>query len=481
MRLHYLFRALFFTVALILVVSTGQHVRASYDLIGWHAETIGPGPYSSLALDRLGQPRVVSWDGRSYAMRYAVRDEAGWHETMIDNYGGYPSLALDSADQPHIIHRYGHWLNYLYRDSTGWQDELVAEGVSSNSGLVIDGQGRVHLAYVLEDEYGGQVIYAVRQQGVWHTQSVFVCPIGLFDGCGGIDIALSPAGRPSLAFFLDDPSGLPSGLNLMFASLDGSDWVIEEAFPVLDLWDVRSASMAIDGSGRPHVSYYGLSRLGGLWRLNYAYRDTTGWHAEMVAIEATEHDLAVSDSGVPHLVFYVRSATGAKGTRFSTANYAYRDSTGWHSQTLDTGSFAGLHSSIALFHGYPAAAYYHSGAQRLRYVFQTAIDIQPSELPNLIDPSGTDKVTVIVMGTGELDVRTIDPLSATLGPAEARPAGGHYLLQDADLDGDIDLTLAFRIPETGIPCGATTAVLTARTNDGRSFSGSDTIETINCY
>jgi hypothetical protein len=116
----------------------------------------------------------------------------------------------------------------------------------------------------------------------------------------------------------------------------------------------------------------------------------------------------------------------------------------------------------------------------LRYVFQTPIDIQPGEVPNLIDPSATDKVSIIVMSAAGFDARTIDPASATFGPGGARPAGGHYYFKDADLDGDVDLGLAFRIADAGILCGATTAVLEARTNNGQTFVGWDEIRTTNC-
>ncbi len=48
------------------------------------------------------------------------------------------------------------------------------------------------------------------------------------------------------------------------------------------------------------------------------------------------------------------------------------------------------------------------------------------------------------------------------GAADMKVVPVHVSLDDADMDGDIDLVLHFSTQETGIKCGDVSAALTAR-------------------
>lgn len=462
------FRFLFITMALFLWLLS-QPAQAAPGFMGWHWETIASGSYASLAVEDGNQAHVAYYNNDSHDLKYALRDATGWQVTTAayGNYMGlYPSLGLDEAGNPHISHFGVQPLHYSYRDDSGWHTETVVGDASyAYAPLAIDEAGRVHLVYQVRDQSTKRITYAVRVDGTWQTETVYTCLADAYLGCSHIDMALDQAGNPHIAFAYADTNGR----SLMYATRSGSGWLVEQASEPVGVWSVEELSLAVDGYFQPHISHSNYQLL------SYTFRDTSGWHTEVVVAghRGLWNDLAVSEGGVPHLAYYDRLSMNL--------HYAYRDGAGWHDLILDGSGWVGHFPSIVLVHGYPAIVYEDpsdTGPHWLRYAFLTPLDIMPGEFPNLIDPTSNDKVMVVVIGTAELDVQTIDPLTATFGPAGAPLHNGRHFYKDANLDGDLDLALFFRLGEAGIPCGATTAVLQAQTVGGQSFTGWDEIATI---
>jgi len=78
---------------------------------------LGDAIYTSIDLDSEGFPHISYFDpagAPGYSgLKYARKTERGWEITRVDttlNSGWYSSLALDSADRPHIA--YLDWNNY---------------------------------------------------------------------------------------------------------------------------------------------------------------------------------------------------------------------------------------------------------------------------------------------------------------------------------------------------------------------------------
>jgi len=113
-------------------------------------------------------------------------------------------------------------------------------------------------------------------------------------------------------------------------------------------------------------------------------------------------------------------------------------------------------------------------------VLEVAIDIKPDEFPNSINPRSREVIPVAILTTDTFDATTVDPLSITFGPNGAIEAHGRGHIEDVDGDGDDDLVLHFRIQETGIQCGDTSASLTGTTFSGFAIEGSDSIQTVGC-
>lgn len=142
------------------------------------------GYHPSLALDNQGRAHIAYADWSRGDLRYARWDGERWAaETVVSagNTGGTPSLFIDKAGTIHVSY-YDYdkgdlW--YAWRSSSGWTHELVdsAGFVGLWSSLKVDAEGVVHIAYqdisAPEAQGGMNLKYANRSpQGVWWRETV---------------------------------------------------------------------------------------------------------------------------------------------------------------------------------------------------------------------------------------------------------------------------------------------------------------------
>ncbi|MFN8494661.1 MAG: choice-of-anchor tandem repeat NxxGxxAF-containing protein [Caldilineaceae bacterium] len=111
---------------------------------------------------------------------------------------------------------------------------------------------------------------------------------------------------------------------------------------------------------------------------------------------------------------------------------------------------------------------------------KVTIDIQPGEAPASLNPRSRGVIPVAILTTATFDATTTDPLSVKFGPHGATEAHGRGHVEDADGDGDLDLVLHFRMQDTGIQCGDTSASLIGKTFSGQAIRGADSIVTVGC-
>ena len=113
------------------------------------------------------------------------------------------------------------------------------------------------------------------------------------------------------------------------------------------------------------------------------------------------------------------------------------------------------------------------------------IDIKPSSDSNPINPVRQGKIPVAILGSEGFDVMDVDVTTLTFGPAAASPS--HDLskpdvfedhLQDVNGDGFTDLLSHYRIQNTAIAPGDTSACLRATTLGGAHFETCDAIRTL---
>ena len=160
-----------------------------------------------------------------------------------------------------------------------------------------------------------------------------------------------------------DRQGFPhvayGGDHAYYATYNGATWLYE----IVDRTRVVGsfASLALDSVGRPHMAYRDEVNNA----IRYAFRDSAGWHVEIVDANAPFYfgkgptSLAMADDGSAHLAYVVQGQGPA-------IRYAFRDASGWHVELVGTG----VDVSLAVDHtGSPHVVY---GEYDMLYAFRDA-------------------------------------------------------------------------------------------------------------
>lgn len=163
-----------------------------------------------MVLDITGQPSIAFRDGKHYAnLIYAHRNAWGkWAISYVDNGGGItgntgydPSIALDSAGNPHISYydKSEQSLRYASWNGTSWNLETVdmRNNVGEYSSLVIDAQDRPHIGYY--DATLQELKYATRETpyAQWVIRTIDnENDIGQY-----VKIALDITGHPCFSYY----------------------------------------------------------------------------------------------------------------------------------------------------------------------------------------------------------------------------------------------------------------------------------------
>ena len=90
--------------------------------------------------------------------------------------------------------------------------------------------------------------------------------------------------------------------------------------------------MALDSNNNPHLIY-----VTGPPEIEYAYKDSTGWHSETLSADSEYGDdlsLALDSNDNPHLS-YLRIVDLVGTFSYYGLTYAYKDKVGWHFEGLD--------------------------------------------------------------------------------------------------------------------------------------------------
>lgn len=118
-----------------------------------------------------------------------------------------------------------------------------------------------------------------------------------------------------------------------------------------------------------------------------------------------------------------------------------------------------------------------------RSVAEVRLDwsFDPGALPMYFSSRGFEERTVVILSVApRFDApSSVDRESIAIGPGAARSVGW-VDTWDVNYDGYADLTLPFRIEDTGLACDATRAGLTGKLIDGTRISGSARISPAGC-
>jgi hypothetical protein len=127
------------------------------DASGWHIQILEGAPIipgsTSLVLDRHGYPHfsyTADIGDSGVSIKYTFQDANSWHtQTVQKEWGRWTtSLALDSANQPHITF-VGIGFRYVTRVSGGWQSQVIESigSVGHYNALALDADDQPHISY----------------------------------------------------------------------------------------------------------------------------------------------------------------------------------------------------------------------------------------------------------------------------------------------------------------------------------------------
>jgi hypothetical protein len=306
---------------------------ASWNGNSWKFETVDAtdyqeGSWTSLVLDSNGNPHISYMEDRMSQLKYAYWTGTSWTIEDVDsqgNAGNYNSLALDSHGNPCIAyHRGGSGLEgslkYAHWTGSNWKIETVdagAEGANPlNAGqccsLALDSADNPHISYI---SGGGGLNYASWTGSSWDIKTVAAGGSGVYSQLvyGSHLLAIDSRGNAHLVYNVHNwGSSSENATNRpWYARLTGSAWTIEQIDPKAQ--SCYAESIALDSSGNPYVVYSDMRTDPTNWmhtvnHLEFATRTGSGWSIQEVDSSCADYPSIAVDSGSnPHISYSDKS------------------------------------------------------------------------------------------------------------------------------------------------------------------------------
>ncbi|GEM_PF-5200341 len=341
----------------------------NYETLAWTIETVDPSPgvgsYASLARDDYGHTYISYYDSTNQSLKFATPSSnilfPGWDVETLDptpNSGIGNSIAVLTGGQPQVSYtsHFGstYYIKYVRRACTGgfphiicsWSaPEMVAAAIFDGTGtsIAIASDGTPHISYVdasfiLKHAYRvGDGTGNCGDGNKWQCETV----PGQTGTAGGAIISMALFNDYPRIAFQDSTKGVS------FAYQDAVGWHLSLPRGGVDNYG-SYLSLALDGSGIPHISYLGSGS-----SVYHAWGSTTGggtWTNEVVSSEGSTLQTAIAFDTAPCILYYT----------YSSYKLMYTcKSTGWSTpEAIAEDSLVGQASSLALDQtGKPYIAY----------------------------------------------------------------------------------------------------------------------------
>jgi hypothetical protein len=273
---------------------------------------------------------------------------------QFDNLGSR-SIAIDGAGKTHIVYGQDHFY-HAWHDGTVWKTEKIDS--SSKTGeyasIAIAADGSLHAAYFDSGNY--RLKYAVRPVGSasWSVETVGDLSgnkVGQYNS-----IAVDGSGSVHISYYDLDNADLKYARRVPGAAT----WTIET---IDDSGDVgKYSAIAVGKDGYVHISYYDASPVG--LNLKYAANTTGSWSKstpDSAGNVGLYSSIVVDATGAVYISYYDSTNGWLK--------YVTGLAHGWVApETVDNTGNVGKYSSIALdADGKLHIAYYDAGNTGLKY------------------------------------------------------------------------------------------------------------------
>jgi hypothetical protein len=248
-------------------------------------------------------------------------------------------------------------------------------------------------------------------------------------------LALDSSGRPHISY------GGNNSYDLKYAAWDGSSWQIETVDDMGDREEM-DPSLALDSSGRPHISYLD----GTTYDLKYTAWDGSSWQIETVDSAGDvgrDPSVALDSSDRPHISYYDISNQGLK--------YAAWDGSSWQIETVD--SVGGVDYSISLAldsSGRPHISYLDGSNFTLKYA---AWDGSSWQIETVDSVGGVDRLgydtTLALDSNGRPHISYYDADNADL--KYAAWDGSSWQIETVDSAGSVGWFSSLALDSNGRP------------------------------
>lgn len=375
-------------------------VQESVSNPDWITEVVDPTVYygitTSIGLDASGNPRIAYDNITTYQLygskvKYAWKEGGAWNHANVTGNAIFPSLAVDVSGNPRIACIRGlafgsagdisgtttptpfSCLTYLWNNGAGWRSADVDTTGSlfwffypNLPSLQLTGAGKPKIGYVSADfstapasqgvVFGNLALkLAWKDSTPWQTRVVQLP--GPTEDVMDCSLALDRSGNPGIAYGL---FSLPGNGSLRYTWKDGTGWHDEVVVPNTYM---TYPSLARDGSGRPRICYENYTAM----KFVYAWKNGGTWHFRTLDEGGWFlGSLALDSAGNPRIA-YIKQTTPKKapesqgdGGYRNVLKYAWKDGTGWHSETIDNADPAFVSLALDRF-GRPSISYIGTG------------------------------------------------------------------------------------------------------------------------
>lgn len=301
----------------------------------WSTEVVTDGgpSRSGIAVDSDGKVHISSCfdnsliyaGGRSKDWQITVPDKNSQAYSLDFCYGNDISVGPDKL--PQISYRAGSTEVRLARlIGTNWNITTVGTGgyLDSHIAIAVDIYNRPHVVYAADDEF---LKYAVLDGSTWTRENVAKLDNYQMHNA---DIAVDGLGRPHISYQGDSYPNDYVNRSVKYATRTEGGW---QTMTVDADGDNYNPSIAVDTAGTPHLSYTEHNLNADMRALKYAVRKGSGWEITTAAVDESVHNsfsyssIAVDSAGHVH-ISYVNNSD-------QSLNYAYNNGTSWSTETVD--------------------------------------------------------------------------------------------------------------------------------------------------